>query len=65
LKEALMRKKRDRKSVQMGLFHPKTKILTLAVMPLKVQQTTIRLMSRLLRQQWEKGRNVRQEGNHE
>jgi len=61
-----MRKKRDRRSIQMGLFHPKTKILTLAAMPLKVQQTTIRLMSRLLRQHyWEKGRNVRQEGNHE
>ena len=58
-----MQKKQNRRPIQMGLFHPTTKTLTVAVMPANVQQTTIRLMSRLLRQHWERVR--RQEGSDE
>ena len=58
-----MRKKQSRRPTQMGLFHPTTKTLTLAMMPLKVQQTTIHLMSRLLRQHWD--RVHRREGSDE
>jgi hypothetical protein len=53
-KEALMQQTLDPKPFQRGLFQPTIQTPTLATMPPEVKQKTIELMSRLLRQHWER-----------
>jgi hypothetical protein len=55
LKEVLMRKpKNHRRSVQLGLFHPPSKSATWVDLPHEIQQKTIRLIARLMRQHRER-----------
>jgi len=62
-----MQKKRGPKPSQPGLFQPVTQMPTLRAMPPEVQQKTIELMSRLLRQHREGQRSALRvkEGGHE
>jgi len=49
-----MQKLRDRKPVQLGLFHRLVQTPTWAALPAEVRQKTIRLLSRLVRHHWER-----------
>ena len=49
-----MQQTQDRKPFQCRLFQPPIETPTFATMPLEVKQKTIELMSRLLRQHWER-----------
>ena len=61
-----MRQAQDPKSFQPGLFQVPIQTPLFATMPLELKQKTIELMSRLLRQHWERRCvNQVQEGAHE
>ena len=61
-----MQQTQDRKPFQCRLFQPPIETPTFATMPQEVKQKTIELMSRLLRQHWERRRvNHIKEGGHE
>ncbi len=49
-----MQQTQDRKPFQCRLFQPPKETPTFATMSLEVKQKTIELMSRLLRQHWER-----------
>ena len=49
-----MQQTQDRKPFQCRLFQPRIARPTFATMPQEVKQKTIELMSRLLRQHWER-----------
>lgn len=61
-----MRKERDPKSFQPGLFQPAAKIPTWKTLHGEVQQKAIRLLSQLLRQYWKSHHALQsEEAGHE